>query len=418
MGQRYTGELFSAYSTPPLPARQREGEENRTTYRAESYISGHHEGHQSTMPEKNSEKAEISLTIYHQNMQCLKNKTEMIEIELAKYKADIFCVSEHWLNEDQVQACTIQGYQPASMYYRSCCKNGGVGIFCRNELGKYITEIDVIKSVNEKTFEICGIELKTYKQKVHIFCLYRTPSSDFKTFIEIFSSFLENRYKHKSTRSVILVGDWNVDFSSNSLEKNLLQDTLSSFGFQNIVDEATRVSLTSATAIDYVCLNVEQSDSCQLLTLHSCINIGICESSYSRSFSKTNYKYFIESLQKENWEDVYTTRNVNEGFKTFLDIIRCYADDSFPLKKVQTKKRHNKPWLTTGITISGQRLKYLHDKGVLAMNTTPVIRRHTVRQLLQPKNCIMIIYTKIPQTKVKLRGILLRNPAIKTKDRK
>nr|CAI5818579.1 unnamed protein product [Callosobruchus analis] len=154
------------------------------------------------------------------------------------------------------------------MYYRSCCKNGGVGIFRRNELGKYITEIDVIKSVNEKTFEICGIELKTYKQKVRIFCLYRTPSSDFRTFIEIFSSFLENNY--------------------------------------NIVNEATRVSQTSATAIDYVCLNVEQSDyaltvifngisdhSCQLLTLHSCINIGICESSSSRSFSKTNYKYFI-----------------------------------------------------------------------------------------------------------------------------
>nr|CAH7768692.1 unnamed protein product [Callosobruchus chinensis] len=114
-------------------------------------------------------------------MQCLRNKTEVVEIELAKYKVDIFCVSEHWLNEDQVQACTIQGYQLASMYYRSSCKNGGVG-------------------------------------------------------------------------------DWNVDFSSNSLEKNLIQDTLSSFGFQNIVGEATRVSQKSATAIDYVCLNVEQSD--------------------------------------------------------------------------------------------------------------------------------------------------------------
>nr|CAH7753478.1 unnamed protein product [Callosobruchus chinensis] len=193
-------------------------------------------------------------------MQCLRNKTEVVEIELAKYKVDIFCVSEHWLNEDQVQACTIQGYQLASMYYRSSCKNGGVCIFCRNELGEYVTEIDVSKSVTERTFEICGIELKTYKQKVHIFCLYRTPSSDFKNFIAVFSSFLEYNYKSKRTKDVILVGDWNVDFSSNSLEKNLIQDTLSSFGFQNIVGEATRVSQKSATAIDYVCLNVEQSD--------------------------------------------------------------------------------------------------------------------------------------------------------------
>nr|CAH7742041.1 unnamed protein product [Callosobruchus chinensis] len=132
------------------------------------------------------------------------------------------------------------------MYYRSSCKNGGVGIFCRNELEKYVTEIDAIKSVTERTFEICGIELKTYKQQVHIFCLYRTPSNNFKNFIEVFSLFLEYNYKSKS--------------------------------------EATRVLQKSATAIHYVCLNVEQSayapsvifngisdHSCQLLTLHSCI---------------------------------------------------------------------------------------------------------------------------------------------------
>nr|CAH7761994.1 unnamed protein product [Callosobruchus chinensis] len=223
------------------------------------------------------------------------------------------------------------------MYYRSSCKNGGVGIFCRNELGEYVTEIDVSKSVTERTFEICGIELKTYKQKVHIFCLYRTPSSDFKNFIEVFSSFLEYNY--------------------------------------NIVGEATRVSQKSATAIDYVCLNVEQSDysqsvifngisdhSCQLLTLHRCIKLspGICENKYSRSFSKTNYNNFNNSMQKENWEDVYATKDVNEGFKTFLNIFQYYVDDSFPLKKVQTGKRHNKPWLTQGIRISGQRLKDLH----------------------------------------------------------
>nr|CAH7745632.1 unnamed protein product [Callosobruchus chinensis] len=90
-----------------------------------------------------------------------------------------------------------------------------------------------------KKLEICGIQL-TYKQKVHIFYLYRKPSSDFKIFIEVFSSFLEYNYKSKRTKDVILI---------NSLEKNLLQDTMSSFGFQNILGESTRVSQKSATTI-------------------------------------------------------------------------------------------------------------------------------------------------------------------------
>ncbi|VEN53815.1 unnamed protein product [Callosobruchus maculatus] len=75
------------------------------------------------------------------------------------------------------------------------------------------------RSVTKKAFEICAIELKTNEQKLHIFCLYRSASSDFKKFIEVFSPFLEY--------------NWIT------------------------VNESTMISQTSATAIDYVCLNVE-----------------------------------------------------------------------------------------------------------------------------------------------------------------
>nr|CAI5869484.1 unnamed protein product [Callosobruchus analis] len=81
--------------------------------------------------------------------------------------------------------------------------------------------------------------------------------------------------------------------------------------------------------------------------IESCSVIQSLEKSRILMEKVQNYKNLIETLQRKNWEDVYTTKDVNEGFKTFLDISRYYIDDLFPLKIVQTKKRHNKPWLTT-----------------------------------------------------------------------
>lgn len=82
-----------------------------------------------------------SLTICHQNIQSLRNKIDEVEVECELNKIDILCLSEHWMTCDQIISIKIEGYTLVNYFCRSNFKNGGVAIFCRNELIDNVKEI-------------------------------------------------------------------------------------------------------------------------------------------------------------------------------------------------------------------------------------------------------------------------------------
>jgi hypothetical protein len=68
----------------------------------------------------------------HVNIQPISSKIEELEVYLDANSVDIFCVSEHWLT------CQInsigRNFINATTFCRSKFKNGGVAIYCRQNL--------------------------------------------------------------------------------------------------------------------------------------------------------------------------------------------------------------------------------------------------------------------------------------------
>ena len=82
---------------------------------------------------------------------------------------------------------------------------GGCGIYCKNELKAKHIPINY----NHEKFEVCAIEVTVNKVKVAVIAIYKSPSTDYKVFSQIFDSlqFLVSKYRH-----VVVLGDMNIDY--------------------------------------------------------------------------------------------------------------------------------------------------------------------------------------------------------------
>ncbi len=110
--------------------------------------------------------------ISHLNIRSLdKNSENLIYLlQDCNFNIDILCLTETWQN---LNNCTINGYQPPITLLRSNKKGGGVGIYCKNNINfKNITEM----SRSNEYIEIISIEYKTNKVKGIISSVYRPPS--------------------------------------------------------------------------------------------------------------------------------------------------------------------------------------------------------------------------------------------------
>lgn len=117
--------------------------------------------------------------MYHQNVQCLRNKTDQLEIEFNENNIDIACLSETWLTSCELNVVNIKGYSSKSIFCRNIHKNGGVMILYRSSLNMNIAEIKHISNYSkEKDIEVAGIEIELGNQKIKIVNIYRSPTGD------------------------------------------------------------------------------------------------------------------------------------------------------------------------------------------------------------------------------------------------
>lgn len=296
-------------------------------------------------------------------------------MELNAGNVDIACFSEHWLQNHE-KDIVISGFSSCSMYCRSSYKNGGVAMFCKNNLKQYVNELKFLQNVNdEKIIEVCGIEVTISKIAFRIITIYRSPMASFDSFIEKLDTVLNLVCKNVNCQ-IIVCGDLNIDFFSNSIAKKELVNTFLTYNLTNVVNEPTRISHNTSTCIDYICTNfnsfnmtctvIENAISdhtAQVLSLS--LNLRDYEENYifTRLLSAMNYNTFASYVSRETWLDVYNCSDVNKAFEIFVNILKFYIDISFPIKKVNANQTKNKKnWVTKGIQISSKNLKYLYSR--------------------------------------------------------
>ncbi|PNF39304.1 hypothetical protein B7P43_G16557 [Cryptotermes secundus] len=208
-------------------------------------------------------------------------------------------------------------------------------------------------------------------------CVYRTPNSNINIFIETMDIII-NELLNKD-KKIIMVGDFNIDFLGNRVNLQL-QTMINSYGLEAIVDVPTRISSRSRTAIDQIILNkglweykfevIEtgfSDHSAQILQVQmqqenkNQKRQARAEREYRmvRTYSEENVQYLNYLLDKETWELVFKQKSANNAYNEFLDTFQYYYEIAIPKKWVKSKQHENK-WITSGIRVSGNRLRFLN----------------------------------------------------------
>ncbi|PNF35250.1 hypothetical protein B7P43_G06859, partial [Cryptotermes secundus] len=203
-------------------------------------------------------------------------------------------------------------------------------------------------------------------------CIYRSPSGDIQVFINQLEVIMKLLYKPKL--EIILCGDFNVNFLSNSNNVHQVISLLQTYNLCHVVDFPTRIAKVSSTAIDNIFLDYNR-----LNTFHVCsVNNGLSDHDAQylvvnnvfgtqmkknrlvrkRLLTKSRVLNFIDMLQNEKWDNTLSNTDVNASFNTFLNTFLVIFESCFPMQFV-VNAAYNNQWITNGIRVSCRRKKSL-----------------------------------------------------------
>nr|CAI5870399.1 unnamed protein product [Callosobruchus analis] len=80
---------------------------------------------------------------------------------------------------------------------------------------------------------------------------------------------------------------------------------------------------------------------------------------YKRVFAESNINSFCSDLNKEVWNTVFNTNNIDTAFQEFYDIILRNFNNNFPLRRTYNEANRNKRWVSESVKISSEMLKDL-----------------------------------------------------------
>jgi hypothetical protein len=76
--------------------------------------------------------------------------------------------------------------------------------------------------------------------------------------------------------------------------------------------------------------------------------------------NEENFQYLNFLHSKEDWMNTHKKHDVNIAYKEFIHIFTYYLDIAIPCKRVKMNKQQKKPWITSGIRKSSEKLKFLN----------------------------------------------------------
>ncbi|MDR0751762.1 MAG: hypothetical protein LBF12_04160, partial [Christensenellaceae bacterium] len=308
----------------------------------------------------------VSLEIFHQNIRGLRNKLNELYCHLSYKPPHIICISEHHLKDYELHIMYLHDYVLGAKYCRKIHQKGGVCIFVNSNL-KYDT-LNLEEYTIEKDIEACAIllplKLSGEKRRNNKFCIltiYRSPSGNFKIFLERLDNILIKLYHEHY--NIIVCGDIKVNYLKDDSRKNQLDTIMHSYNLNGIVTFPTRVDTSTRTIIDnffidttridaydvYPVINGLSDHDAQILILHMVQKpIRRYNNCMKRMINDDAIANFKMQLSYESWESILEENDVNKSFNLFLNTFLRIYYFNFPL--LQTKCRpENKLWITSGI---------------------------------------------------------------------
>ena len=254
----------------------------------------------------------------------------------------MICFSETWLDEVGNSLYELPNYI-SKHQVRDDCKGGGVSIYIHNSLSFKVLSNLCINSVD---IESLSIELSLdNKRSTFVNVLYRPPNGkieQFETFLVKLLSSVHNANKDQHT-----AGDFHLNLLDHESNKKV-HDFLNIIyrnGMIATINKPTRVTRTTATAIDHVLTNsfIDRNFKTAISKSDISDHFPICfiiPSTKPKIENKTSFIFkrifnfegintFKQDLHKTNWKDQ------NETYKACLERFLLLYDKYFPIRKIK-----------------------------------------------------------------------------------
>ena len=300
------------------------------------------------------------------NIVSLRKKVDEINFSMSKKFIDLIAFNETRLDANITDnMINLDGYD---IIRKDRSRNGGgVCIYLRSSINYKIRD-DLVPSELEA---VCVEIIKPHSKPFVVTTVYRPPSalSEFFDHFEKLIKAIDNENKE-----MYILGDLNCDLLRPDKDYNIptkKKSLYELYQLSQLIDEATRVTMTTTSLIDHMVTNTPEknSDSGVIhtgISDHSLIfairKLSVIKKQENivemRNMKNFNEKKFVAELLKQHWEQVYFfAKDPNDMWEIWKKIFVEVLDKHAPLqcKKIRSKKV---PWITSDI----KKLIYTSDK--------------------------------------------------------
>ena len=300
-----------------------------------------------------------NIKIAHINARSISKHIHEITRVVQATTFDVIGVSETFIKKDTPKnLIKIEGYTLFNKNRTGKC-GGGVGLYVINHMKAKLIKLP--QEIDQP--EIIFIELSTQHSKMAVGVCYKPPKIPYGVFamIQETLAYITTKYIH-----TVIIGDFNINYlKPESLPVNFLQVNIGEpFGLKQIINNPTRVTLTSSTLIDLVFVsnssNVKKSGVVDIpgISDHCLVYIAyaIKKAKFkpkiitSRDFRKFSEHAFKRDMELGHWGNIYAVdesdidSQVTIVENIFTEIINKHA----PFRTFKAKHPPS-PWLNEKI---------------------------------------------------------------------
>ena len=313
-----------------------------------------------------------SLSVCHFNINSLSAhnfaKLSSLKAFNSVHNFDIICLSESFLDSSFHSGnpdLAMNGYELVRADHPLDIKRGGVCLYYKETLP--------IKICNINNLSECLLcEISFNNQKCFIISLYRSPSqssNEFNIFLKELEVIIDNICTPGNSDLVIIIGDfnaklsiWNLD-DSDSTEGTEISAMTSSYGFTQIISEATHILPNSSSCIDLLFTNQPNMitnsgvlpsihPNCHHQIIYANINFQLFfPPPYERQvwhFDRADCESIKQSISNIDWNRIFLDMDVNLQVETFNEYLMNILKNFIPNEIIEINDK-DPPWITKAI---------------------------------------------------------------------
>ena len=302
-----------------------------------------------------------SFSIMGQNIRsCRRNFSSFVAfLSLLVMQFTIIVLYETWLTESNDFGFEIPGYSDINSYRNNF--GGGIKFFYDNSYSvEILNELSLVNNVFESlVFILSGNGIKYF-----IISLYRPPSSNSYTFIEMLTINILDKINPKE--KIIIIGDININLFNpykllfvdefvNSLLNYSFFPVITLPSKHNTENVITRFSLIDQIWVNFFegidhysgVVNVSLTDHFPIFYLFKTAQNITKRLIKFRMINNLTKRNFINQVSNTDFEGILTGESTNVNFEMFFDLIFKAYKSCFPIKQKRVREGDGRvPWMT------------------------------------------------------------------------